>query len=229
MRYLGGKTRQAAWLRKEICARRGLHSVYVEPFMGGGSVLQALAPEFENVIACDVVPDLIALWSAVCSGWVPPNHIEREDYDRLREAEPSALRAWAGFAASYNGKWFSGYGPKAAGRDYLSEAVRGVVKKASSFKHARLACLSYDRLNIDSRCVVYCDPPYAGTEGYGAAPSFDHSLFWSTMDKWVAAGATVLVSEFTAPSHWREVSSVERKTLDHASSNTRREILWGRG
>lgn len=58
--------------------------------------------------------------------------------------------------------------------------------------------------------LIYCDPPYRNTTGYGATPAFDSAVFWSTVDTWCAWGAVVLVSEFTAPRHWFPVWSKKR-------------------
>lgn len=231
MRYLGGKARQAAWIRGEILARRGDRQIYHEPFVGGGSVAATVAPHFTRVICSDVVPDLIELWKAVTSGWEPPAALSRDEYEALRTAPPSALRAWAGYAASYNGKWFAGYGPTASGRDYLAESKRAIAKKAAALREASFACTDYAYWKPGPLCVVYCDPPYADTEGYGAAGEFDHPSFWRRMDEWHDAGALVLVSEYTAPSHWHAVSSVERvETMHHGgpSSGARRETLFAR-
>jgi DNA adenine methylase len=232
MRYLGGKIRQAKWLRSEILhLRQDNQIIYVEPFVGGGAVLEQLAPCFDHVLASDLVPDLILLWQAVTTGWIPPSAITREAYESLRDQKPSALRAWAGFAASYNGKWFAGYGPKASGRDYLAESQRAILRKAEAFKHAGFVCCDFADHEVDSSCVVYCDPPYANTEGYAGAGNFDHTRFWKTCDSWADTGALVLVTEYTAPSHWCEVSSISRtETMNHSgkSSGVRKETLFRR-
>jgi DNA adenine methylase len=58
-------------------------------------------------------------------------------------------------------------------------------------------------------CLVYCDPPYAGTTQYGAFDGFDHVEFWDTMREWAKTN-TVVVSEYSAPDDWvvvKEMSS----------------------
>lgn len=229
MRYLGGKTRQAKWLLEHSQTLRGSRSCYLEPFVGGGSVLAAVAPHFSRVRAGDVVPELIMLHQACQYGWVPPVEMSRDEYNELKLAPPSAMKAWAGFAASYNGKYFAGYGPRAAGRDYSDEASRGMVRRAENYLGVEFQCCPYDQHVITSDDVVYCDPPYANTENYAAAGEFNHAAFWSWADRVHEVGALVLVTEFTAPKHWVPVDSVERvQTLDKNSSNTRREMLYTR-
>ncbi len=225
MRYLGGKARQA---KKTVQKIRGIcptADTWIEPFCGGGSVLAEAAREFSVLIASDIVPDLIFLWSDMSSGWTPPAQISKNEYDALKHAAPSALRAWAGYAASYNGKWFSGYGPSASGRDYLSESLRGAVKKVTLFKSARFFCRPYWDVVVKPGDVVYCDPPYAGTEAYSAAGSFDHEKFWLTCNQWAAAGASVFVHEYTAPPGWESVLDIERtETMNWSSGTSGRRV-----
>ena len=58
--------------------------------------------------------------------------------------------------------------------------------------------------------MVYADPPYAKTTGYKGG--FEHGEFWRTMSHWVDIGATVFVSEYTAPPSFRVAFEVATKT-----------------
>ena len=61
--------------------------------------------------------------------------------------------------------------------------------------------------------VVYCDPPYAGTDGYGR--EFDHESFW----QWCRTrDFPVYVSEYRAPEDFISVWSKEKRRL-FSSSN----------
>lgn len=56
--------------------------------------------------------------------------------------------------------------------------------------------------------VVYCDPPYAGTEGYGG--EFDHDAFW----EWVRTRTyPVYVSEYLAPDDFIPVWEKQKRSL----------------
>lgn len=210
MRYLGGKAKQAKWISREILQFKGNRQIYLEPFVGGGSVLSLVASSFPFAVASDIVPDLILLWQEVCKGWIPPNELTKEEYTSLISSSPSPLRGWAAFAASYGGKYFGGYHTKLGGRNWLAESQRGILKKAENLNHVVFECCSYDSHTPDSSYVVYCDPPYKNTESYKGAGAFDHDRFWSTMDRWSESGAIVLVSEYEAPSHWRKIASGAR-------------------
>ena len=205
--YMGGKTRVAP----QICAvmrahRKGAHN-YVEPFMGGGSVAALMAPEFETAYLSDANESLVMLWQDILNGWKPPGHITKAEWDLLRaDVRPSAMKALAGFASSFGGKWFAGYA-KSPGRNYVSGGVRELVKFASGFRHAEVNHLDYLDAGkfVGFGSLVYCDPPYEGTTGYGAVGSFNSGQFWDTMREWAGRGATVFVSEYTAPEDFAPV------------------------
>ena len=48
MRYLGGKTRLAKHIAEAILTDTDSRSTYIEPMVGGGSVLAEMSPHFEN-------------------------------------------------------------------------------------------------------------------------------------------------------------------------------------
>lgn len=198
---MGGKTRVAP----QICAvmRAGSKGAdtYVEPFMGGGSVAALMAPEFLTVHLSDANESLIMLWQEVIAGWKPPGHITKEQWRTLKDdPKPSAMKALAGFAASFGGKWFAGYA-SSPGRNYVAGSTRQLVKHASKFQHAEIRHLDYLKAGafVGPNTVVYCDPPYEGTTGYGAVGSFNTTQFWETMREWSMRGAKVYVSEYSAP------------------------------
>ncbi len=198
---MGGKTRVAPQICAVMRANRGGADTYVEPFMGGGSVAALMAPEFKTVHLSDANESLVMLWQEVLGGWKPPGHITKDQWRALKEdPNPSGLKALAGFAASFGGKWFAGYA-HSPGRNYVAGSVRELVKHASGFRHATVRHLDYLDAGqfVGPGTVVYCDPPYEGTTGYGAVGSFNSVQFWNTMREWSLSGAKVFVSEYTAP------------------------------
>lgn len=219
MRYVGGKYRIATRLAPLIDTAR-IHTratAYVEPFLGGAATFTLNAPRFRHAIGADVVPDLVAMWTAARDGWVPPADLDEATYAALRDAEPSALRGFAGFGCSFGGKWFGGYararivaGKTLADPDAYNEAASSsarIVRQARGVPAAEYVLADYRDLAIPPGAVVYADPPYAGTTGYGAAGAFDPAEFWHVAQGWAQAGAAVLVSEHAAPAPWVEVWS----------------------
>lgn len=213
--YQGGKGRIAKAIAEIILREGAGRSTYVEPFLGSAATFAAVAPRFRQAIGADVHEDLVLMWLEVLDGWAPPESLSREEYDALRHAEPSALRAFAGFPCSFGGKWFDGYArdPK-SDRNFARAASRSILRRAEGMRGASILRADYRTLAryIGPDTVVYADPPYADTRAYAGAGPFDSVEFWGVAEGWAEAGALVLVSEYAAPPGWREVWAVERHT-----------------
>lgn len=210
MQYLGGKSRIARQIAEVILAEKGDADVYREPFLGGASVAALLVPHFKRAYLSDAVPDVVLLWEAALAGREFPETLSRAEWEALRDdAEPSALRGFAGFGVSFGGKWFAGYAKPSPGKDYAGIASRAISKKARGMEGADLSLLDYRTVRAGEGEVVYCDPPYAGTTEYGAARGFDPSGFWTWAVEQARNGAVVFVSEYAAPEGWRPVWSRE--------------------
>lgn len=240
MRYLGGKVRIAQWVREVVAAHRGNCNLYLEPFVGGGGSFAKVAPDFPLRACGDAHLDLILMWQALADGWTPPESVTPEDYERLRNAPPSAFRGLVGFGASFGGNWFGSYVGKSWDKynnrytfDYYETARRAVMRDAAAFAGAVIEHGPYAQWRPGPGTLVYCDPPYAGTTGYTTG-AFDHNAFWSTTAQWVDNGAVVLVSEESAPSGW--VVAAERgraallnmKRAEGASAPNRTERIYRR-
>ncbi len=219
MRYLGGKSRLAAGIAEVI--KRAAVDRYVEPFTGGGSVLEAVCKTgaFKRYEAGDLHPDLVLMWKALQLGWEPPESIPFEQWSYLKGLQPSPLRGFAGFGASFGGHWFRAYARQQAGvesDETVQASRRTCLRQGRAFRHARVRFVNvaYDRWELKAGDVVYCDPPYASTAGYcGIDEKFDHARFWSWCEEQVRAGVRVLVSEFTCPlEHWYRVEYQVRAT-----------------
>lgn len=204
MKYMGSKSRIAKHIVpiiQEKIAKSGYKS-YIEPFVGGANIIDKIKSEYK--VGFDINPYLIALLRHVQAGGALPETITPEEYKKIREKkieyEPWKVGC-AGFLASYNGKFFGGYAgivhTKAGTvRNYYDEARRNLIKQADTFKTIDFARFDYKNLGF-SNCVIYCDPPYAGTTGYEEA-QFNHSDFWEIMRKW-SENNIVIISEETAP------------------------------
>lgn len=187
---------------------------------GGGAVLEAMLRaglDGSRVVASDYCRPLIAMYRALQSGWDPPESLSFEEWtvlrDRARGGEwEDPLIAFAGFGCSFGGKWFGGYArdPK-SDRNYAGNMRNTLLKFAAATSSVRFHWRNYDAIRVPPRTLIYCDPPYAGTTGYGGVSAFDHSAFWSWCRRMSKDnGCTVLVSEYSAPSDFRLVWSMER-------------------
>ena len=217
MMYSGGKSLLAKQIGAEIMAAAGGCSVYLEPFVGGASVLEVVAPSFEQALASDMSEDLILMWQALQLGWNPPLTFDGADYQDLKNSEPSPLRGLVGFGVSFGGLWFSSYAKnsydnRGKGRvnDYYKQARECVLRQAARFATVTFSRRDYRTWHPGKGWLVYCDPPYADTAGYDAVGPFDSNEFWTVAEKWSRAGAVVLVSEYMAPIAWQSVWEKER-------------------
>lgn len=218
MRYLGGKSRLAQQIAQVVAKlASGSSGRYVEPFVGGGSVLEAVAEReiFRRVEAGDLREDLILMWQALQAGWNPPESVPFEQYEILRKALPSALRGFAGFGASFGGHFFGPYARHTAGVEddvTVQASRRSVLRQTRAFGKVRFRWRHYEEWLFNPCDVVYCDPPYAGTAGYRGLQKFDHAVFWAWCTQQSLNGARVLVSEFKAPPGWLRVDRVVRES-----------------
>ena len=104
----------------------------------------------------------------------------------------------------------------------------GVVRKESLERLQSLECMerlqSLECLEMDYRdvqlpdgCVVYCDPPYAGTDGYGLHKSaFDQEAFWNWARK---CERLLFISEYSAPVDFVPIEEVPHRSRLSATTN----------
>ncbi len=233
MRYLGGKSRIAKKIAPHIVGTGRRH--YVEPFVGGLAVLTEVVRAFDDVVAADVHTDLIDMYRAIQQGWVPPSEITEDEDERLRAEPPSPLRTFAGFGASFGGKWWGGYARSARNENFASQTRNSLLRaqECGCFSATvTFTCTSVFDFNIPptvdlSDFVIYCDPPYANTTAYADTAEFDHGLFWQTARQWSKQNAVVFVSEYTAPDDAHRLASfAPQASLKSASSHRTPEGLY---
>lgn len=196
MQYQGGKERIAAQIVHQLESRR-VGRPYLEPFMGGASVVSRMSGVR---LAGDAHAGLVCLWQKAQEGWIPPTLVTEGQYALLkhRRDEPDALVAFAGFGCSFAGRYFEGYArDKRRTTNWAAPQSASVVRKAAGLRGVELRCCSYSAWNPEGM-LIYCDPPYAGTKAYSRVAKFDSAEFWARMRGWAQTN-TVLVSEYAAP------------------------------
>ena len=90
-----------------------------------------------------------------------------------------------------------------------------------------LDCCSYDELDIPEKSIIYCDPPYKGTSGYGAKFEYDKFYDWCFSKK--DEGHKVYISEYSMPTEFKCVWSMDvSNSLDRYSEQRekRKECLF---
>jgi len=202
MKYMGSKSRFAKELLPIILKNRKPEQWYVEPFAGGMNLISEVSG---NRIANDIHPYLIAMWKELVSGWIPPEHISKNQWYEVKnnkELYSDYYVGWVGFNCSYSGKWFDAYAGKTKTkngsiRDYQLESIKNVKKQLPKLIDIQFSNKSYFELEIPPNSTVYCDPPYKGVRGY--KDKINHDFFWDWVRGLVDDGHTVFVSEYSAP------------------------------
>jgi DNA adenine methylase len=230
LRYLGGKSKEAARILEVVLKDREPDQLYIEPFCGGCNVIDKVTgPRWGN----DFNWQLIELWQAVQQGGQPPENVAEDDYRRIRAdrlGDP-ALHAFVACAGSWGGKWWGGYArgnaKNGTPRNFVDEGRRHVLKQAPKLAGVRFTAGSYSDMDIPPCSVVYCDPPYVGTTAYKDTGAWDAGRFWSwARDLARFKGCDVFVSEFEAPDDWTCVLEFERacdlRNLGHKELATKK-------
>lgn len=236
MIYMGGKARIAKHILPIILKGRTKGQFYIEPFCGGCNTMEHVRGDR---IANDKNPYLIHMWRRLTEGWTPPTVIEREFYYSVRECweyfsekYPPELIGWVGFMGSYSGKFFGGYSGHAYKvsdrrqvRDYIGEAIKNTMNQVDNLNGVHFLNQDYKDLVIPDKSIIYCDPPYKGTEGY--QNSIDHKDFFDWCRDKVNQGHKVFVSEYEAPEDFVPIWEMKLKiTLNTGHAKKAHEKLF---
>lgn len=210
MRYSGGKEKIAGRVAAVLQPYVDAAGAYCEPFLGGASVFARIKAPIK--FGSDANPWLICYWQALLNGWTQPAEVSDELYAQVKAEKPMhPITAFVGFGCSFGGKWFGGPARDSEGKNYAEIASRSSAKRVAGFGNATLTHAPYDQCPIPPGAVIYCDPPYAGTLGYGAVGDFDSSAFWEAVRRAERAGHPVFVSEYTAPEDFEIVAEFAKK------------------
>ena len=206
MAYLGGKSLNGKFIVDILNQSKYDNMDYIEPFIGMGHILRRVENK-KSYTASDNNELLIELLNGVQQYRSIPD-ISKERYYELKKLnEINFETAFSCFGLSYNGKQWGGYvvdssntpSFKKTGKlhNYRQSRINYYTKLQNnrSFMDAKIECKSY--LDYEpSNCLIYCDPPYENTTGYGI--EFNHEQFWNTMREW-STNNIVYVSEYNAP------------------------------
>jgi DNA adenine methylase len=200
LRWPGGKT----WAADQIAARIRPHlkGTYYEPFLGGGAVFFALAPE--RAVLSDLNADLINTYiqirddAAGILDEVLRIPVTRETYDRIRQTPASDARAAAVRFLYLNRTAFSGlyrlnrkgeFNVPFGGGDRnavtlarnnrlatSSRALTGATFRARDFQ------VSLDEASPGD--VVFCDPTYTVAHDQNSFQRYNERVFsWSDQER----------------------------------------------
>lgn len=207
MQYLGGKARTYKVISAYLESVREDRD-YLEPFVGGVWVLQEMSGDR---IASDVNEALITMYTALQSGWTPPENVSEETYTWYKYIQDTQdpVTAFAGFGCSFAGKWFGGYA-RSGERNYAGNAKNSLLKQLPKIQDVMFQHKDY-REHDPHNLLVYCDPPYSNTTGYDGCDAFNSDQFWEVMRNW-SRDNVVVISEYSAPNDFECVLEIPTKT-----------------
>ena len=198
-------------------------TIFVDCFCGGANVISEIP--LKNKVGIEVNRPIVELWKHLQSEGMEgiPYDLSESDYNEIKfdylngcTSFPGWLIGYAGACCSYGGAWFNGYArynPK-KGESHIHEAYNGLKAHIERFKFLETTefvntdYLIYQYPSPD-KCIIYCDPPYAGRKRY--ASDFDNYMFWDWVRQMSKEGYIIYVSEYEAPYDFKCVWSQEKK------------------
>lgn len=218
MQYLGGKKRIAKKLIDFLNPYLNNVDYYFEPFVGSCAVIENISHLDRR--ASDGNEYLIAMYKALQNGWIPPQNITEFEYQYVKQNKDldKALTAFCGIGCSFSGKWFGGYcrDKKNTNRNYALNAHNTLLKQLPKIKNVLFKHSDYREWN-PKKSLIYCDPPYCHTTGYGLFDKFDSDEFWDIAREW-SKNNIVFISEYQAPNDFECVFEILTRT-DMKNSN----------
>lgn len=220
MKYVGSKQKISKYIVPIIQKYIDDNKItqYIEPFVGGASIIDKIDCNFKYGFDIDEIPisifnhykkfpqDLDRL----------PKIISKEDFYKIRDDKsyPNWFRSSIMLFASYNSRVYGGcYGAMAKIKDgtirnYYQEAINNLRKQLPLLKNIKFQQMDYKDL-IAENCVIYNDPPY--TSGIGYSIKFDHNKFWNWVRE-MSKNNIVITSEYEAPDDFECIWEMPVKT-----------------
>lgn len=213
MQYIGSKKQIAKYILPVMLYHRKPGQLWVEPFVGGANLIDKVqGPRWGN----DDHIYLVALLKSLQEGYVPPTSITKEEYHHIKQNPdiyPPELVGFVGFLCSFGGKWWRGYAYNNSGVNYADRGSRCLVKQSDNIKGVNFTCMDYRDMDIPDESLIYCDPPYAGTQGSVVYYNkFNHDEFWGWCREKRKEGHTVFISEYDAPQDFICLTEIQHKT-----------------
>lgn len=210
---MGSKNRLAKHLLPIILKNRKPEQFYVEPFVGGANMIDKVKG---LRMGGELNKYVYALLTKMQEGWEPPTDVSEETWKDCKDNKnkyPDHFVAYCGICLSFGSVWFCAYARDAKGnRNYAQESYRNLKKQAPKLEGIQFMNCSYLDLKIPPNSIIYCDPPYFGTDKYRGFEQINHEEFWEWARNKVYEGHHVFISEFVAPKDFVEVWRMEINT-----------------
>ena len=225
MNYMGGKHRQGPKIA-EIVARYLKPGIeYYEPFCGAMGSATRVVDKMINargkrLILSDVSEPLINMWKALLSGWIPPDVITEDTYNKIKSIRDKndPMTAFCGFGITFAGIWFGTYARNKIGTNYAMNAKKSTMRKVSILLMAPVRVEIKDYLDVTpTNAVIYLDPPYANrTKGHDFI-KFNNDQFWQYARD-LTGSNYVIATCFDIPKGWISIHNFGDTVVRHYTS-----------
>jgi len=190
---------------------------YCEPFCGMLGVYQHIPKLFEDeglklkYKSGDTNKSVIMMWNEAKKGWKPPTNITEKRYNKLKFSSPSPEKGYVGHQYSFGSQFFKGYAPKYGKKSNFLNVALNVsnIGKLMNDYNVVFKDESYTQYSNLKNYVIYCDPPYIGTE-QRYKNSFDSNSFYNWCRK-MSEDNIIFISEYKVPQDFKEIWSKNTK------------------
>jgi site-specific DNA-adenine methylase len=196
---------------------------YCEPFAGMLGVFNHIPELFgkKKYKIGEINESIVKMWKRVMKGWVPPTNISKDKFYKLKcDGKQTAEKGFVGHAFTFRGTYFDTYFKHPV--NILRAAIKRIKILGDILKKNKVEIKagSYKQFSNLKGFVIYCDPPYQGTEQryydksceYKDRLSFDSSEFWIWCKK-MSKHNIVFVSEYKLPKDFKIVWSSGKEKL----------------
>ena len=189
-------------------------STWVEPFVGGGNMIDKVPPSFKRIgidLNEHAIKALIAIRDKIKD---IPVDVSEDFYKSIKGFPPDEITSLIRFGASFGGKFENGFARgftnKGVPRNYWHETLRNAKKQSPFLQGVELIYGNYKVASDFENCLIYCDPPYFSTTSYKTG-NFNHPEFWDWCRN-LSKKNLVFISEYVAPDDFESIWSGEVKT-----------------
>jgi DNA adenine methylase len=181
--------------------------------------------------AGDANESVVKMWQAAQKGWKPPTDCTEKEYNQLCNSnKSSAKKGFICHQFSFGGQFCMGFSKKYDKTKDGTAASKRVEKIAQELRSVSFRSGSYLQFHNLEGYIIYCDPPYQGTDcrytdKKGQKRNFDHEEFWDWV-RLMSVNNIVFVSEYSAPDDFLKIFEKDNSITVHSNKVSGRESLF---
>lgn len=212
MIYMGSKNRIAKHILPIMLKEAEDKNIttWVEPFVGGGNMIDKVPNHFIRigaVINPHTISALIGIRDFID---YLPDTVTEEFYKSIKGTDPQPINSWIRFVCSFGAKLDGGFARNKKGKNYAKSGLNNARKQHPNLQGVKFINGSYEYFSDVNNCLIYADPPYQGVTSY-KTDSFNHDNFWQWCRD-MSKTNSVFISEYNAPDDFECVWEGEVKT-----------------